>query len=575
MIRGGKHHIEPERCYCTSPVMGPSQTTRRDRQEMKSCGTEGIEDKTCRAPLGLPSLCKAGASSGLVAQDKLGQHSSAKNIVQHAFNQNRSKSLMSNSHEAIDVSARKPPLLNWRGVVLSLICAVLLSWPMLFTSVPLGMFDTFAYFDVGKDEVEMLSGMAAKLLPDRVDVGWADASVVAKSEHVADQPKKPQQFRSFVYSAYIYTTSLTRIGLYLPVLLQTSATLLMFFSFVASSPRASWLRLGGAALFVGTLTTLPWFASYAMPDILAALVVLYYVLLVERIDRLQTGWQVAFMAITAFAVSCHYGHLPLAAGLIGVILVLRLFMQSLTLRVVVLAASPLAIAVFLNLFGSAIALDKMEFTPKRIPILLARSIDDGPAYWYLQDACPKAQYTICKVMPVIPRDMGTFLWTEKGIGRATREELDKIRAEEATVLWHAFLAYPAEQTYSLLRNTAQQIVQVGTGEIHPLLPSGSDGLGLEPGDPDQKQYRAFAVFDVVTKVGTALGIGLLLSLWLKGELRGPEVRTIAVCLLGLVGNALIFGGLSAPVDRYQSRVIWILPAFAFLYWLGAHQKAGP
>jgi hypothetical protein len=34
-----------------------------------------------------------------------------------------------------------------------------------------------------------------------------------------------------------------------------------------------------------------------------------------------------------------------------------------------------------------------------------------------------------------------------------------------------------------------------------------------------------------------------------------------------MANAAIFGGLSAPVDRYQMRVIWIVPMVAALFWL--------
>jgi hypothetical protein len=40
-----------------------------------------------------------------------------------------------------------------------------------------------------------------------------------------------------------------------------------------------------------------------------------------------------------------------------------------------------------------------------------------------------------------------------------------------------------------------------------------------------------------------------------------------VVVVGLAANATIFGGLSAPVDRYQMRVIWIVPMIAALFWL--------
>ena len=39
-----------------------------------------------------------------------------------------------------------------------------------------------------------------------------------------------------------------------------------------------------------------------------------------------------------------------------------------------------------------------------------------------------------------------------------------------------------------------------------------------------------------------------------------ERRVILAMVLGLVCNAVVFGGLSAPVDRYQARVVWLVPA---------------
>jgi hypothetical protein len=36
----------------------------------------------------------------------------------------------------------------------------------------------------------------------------------------------------------------------------------------------------------------------------------------------------------------------------------------------------------------------------------------------------------------------------------------------------------------------------------------------------------------------------------------------------LISNAMITGGISAVFDRYQSRVIWLLPAISLLFLIG-------
>jgi hypothetical protein len=54
----------------------------------------------------------------------------------------------------------------------------------------------------------------------------------------------------------------------------------------------------------------------------------------------------------------------------------------------------------------------------------------------------------------------------------------------------------------------------------------------------------------------AVGAGLL-GAALAVAAGGPRVRwALALLALGLIANAAICGGLSAPADRYQGRVVW-------------------
>ena len=53
---------------------------------------------------------------------------------------------------------------------------------------------------------------------------------------------------------------------------------------------------------------------------------------------------------------------------------------------------------------------------------------------------------------------------------------------------------------------------------------------------------------------------LALLVWRSPQAGGPVV----VLVVGLLANAAIFGGLSAPVDRYQARVAWLVPLLALV-----------
>jgi uncharacterized membrane protein YfcA len=81
--------------------------------------------------------------------------------------------------------------------------------------------------------------------------------------------------------------------------------------------------------------------------------------------------------------------------------------------------------------------------------------------------------------------------------------------------------------------------------------------------------------DVVTQTTTILSVGGLLALLLRRRLGRPELEALAILTAGLLANAAIFGGLSAPADRYQARLVWLLPLLLALVWLGrrrAHDR---
>ena len=58
---------------------------------------------------------------------------------------------------------------------------------------------------------------------------------------------------------------------------------------------------------------------------------------------------------------------------------------------------------------------------------------------------------------------------------------------------------------------------------------------------------------------------MVLSFWKRGKFSASERDLAFLIIAGLIVNAVIFGGLSAPVDRYQSRIVWLLPALWFIH----------
>jgi hypothetical protein len=329
------------------------------------------------------------------------------------------------------------------------------------------------------------------------------------------------------------------------------------------------------ALVCGTLTSLPWFASYLMPDLLAAAVLLYAAMLVRSFDVLSIPQRTVLGLLAAFAIGSHYGHIPLAVACIGAALAFRLLQRRLGFSVLVAAVAPIAAVVAANAALGMLFFDEPSAAPRRLPVLLARSIEDGPARWHLEDHCASARYTICEVFTEIPSSMDAVMWSEGGLHRvATAEQMNRIREEEFLILGRAFLAYPLQQTWSLIGNTVKQFVSLGTrdflsAEIERL--SGVVNVSFNR----QRLRGLLNAFDLMHGAAVAFAFVVIAIFAWGDRLRsGPREREVlAVVLFGLLANAAIFGGLSAPTDRYQSRVIWLVPVLAGLFWLERRRRA--
>ena len=421
---------------------------------------------------------------------------------------------------------------------------------MLVITAPLIFFDTSAYLNMGEQSLEF----ALSLIFPASEGGDAGAALGQEVRAV----------RAVTYSVFLALFSKSLLGLALPVLIQTALMLILLRPYLA---KVNWHLHSSIAFVVLTgFSTLPWVASFAMPDILTATIIVWSALLLGFLDRLSMPHALMLTAIATFATSSHYGHIPLALVLIACVGLLRLFQRRISWRFVLLGPAPALIAMMLNFSTSAIALDAPSFAPKRLPILLARSLEDGPAAWYLEENCPEAGFTMCEVFGnEMPENISEFLWHPDGIKSVSTATLDAIRAEERSLLLAAFRTYPTAQLWSFGRNTVLQLFTVGTDDIHPV--SYSEDLPGVPkvGKPTGFQKAVLTSFDWITNLASVLGFAMVIIFWSRGRLNAAERDLALMIILGLIINALIFGGLSAPVDRYQTRIIWLFPALWFFH----------
>jgi hypothetical protein len=454
---------------------------------------------------------------------------------------------------------------------------LLLLWPAFLNGGPLVFFDSAPYLDQGRQAVEgAVRLVSGRLFPGAAGEGAAAAADAAGSANIV---------RSVAYSVFAHAASSTPLGEWGVILLHSVlvATLLGMLAGSGLPETARPADIALATLFCAALTPLPWFVSYLMPDILAAVVILCGMLVVSGLERFGAWGRLFILGAASFAMLSHYGHIPLGFGVGAAALGLLAIQRRLTLAATLVAALPVLAALAGNAAVNRVAFDGpgaaagVGVATKRLPVLLARSLADGPARWHLEENCDTEGYAICEVFDDgFSSNLGVILWSDEGLGGASPAQMDRIRAEEATILRRAFMEYPAEQTWSFAGNAVSQLWTFGMDDFRwarlARLPDGR--VDMAPFDPD----RSRAGLDAVGAAHLAALIasaGLILLYAARDRLgagrREREMLLIAVA--GLAINAAIFGGLSVPVDRYQGRVIWIVPALAALFWLNRRKAS--
>lgn len=450
------------------------------------------------------------------------------------------------------------------GVVL--VGALLLLWPTVLNWHPYLFWDSYGYFLQGKAYTRLILGWVGLLpVPPEAAAGWVGAA--------ARMLAADASIRSPTFSLLFY--AVTAVGGFWLVAatsaLVASATVeLALARLFGLSARRRLL----AFLILSLASTLPWFASYLMPDLYAGLLILAAATLAFAWGRLTRWERAGLVALHLLAASFHSSHLLLAAGLavFAAALAPPGMRRRAGMGLGLLAASAMALLVAAGWLGFG----RLTPAPQAPPFLLARSWEDGPARLYLEAACGRGEaFAICRHLATLPPTAQELLWNPtRSYWAMSLADRAAVRDEEKAIVMRAVLARPLLQAEAALRNGAIQLARFGLDDhvvgrgaavtledytfvYLPQAPAALWGLG---------GFSAF-LYGV-----TALGLLALLA-WLLRQGDERAWRLSAVALLGIISNALICGALSGPNDRYQARVIWLVPVLAAGFLLSPARPA--
>jgi hypothetical protein len=375
------------------------------------------------------------------------------------------------------------------------------------------------------------------------------------------------------------------------VVLNASLTAYLIWLVVRSIlPRRKVMSYFALLVPLSLFTSLSWFVSLIMPDILGPVLYLSIYLLVFAGETLSRREHLALVLIAWWAVASHAAHLILACGLC-VLLVPVLVLQRQPVRrwlgaittvvLIILLAATAQMALHKFLYGHP------SLNGKRPPFLMARVIVDGPGRWYLQQRCGEVKLTICDHVHEIRDDVSTddFLWgIWQSASPATQEQL---RAEETPFVLATLRTYPRAELAIAAGNFWEQLTTFALWGFGPD-PSILEGFDRAlPGARSRylqtRQVRGALPGEFSSTAQNWMVIGALGLIGTLSTLRwrhlSPRLVGLTVTIVSItVANAFVTGVFSNVEDRYQSRVIWLLPLLAGLFvleWLGEKPQPAP
>jgi hypothetical protein len=332
--------------------------------------------------------------------------------------------------------------------------------------------------------------------------------------------------------------------------------------------RGPWLALAVVAGLT-VASAMPWYADTLMPDILLPAAVLALHLLAFRRAELRSRERSVLVAVIALAMASHMGTLALCIGLL-IALALARFVALPRPRLMLVGIAT-ALGVLLAPLSNLAITGQFAFTPGGTTFLFGRLVQDGIIARYLADRCPDPSIKLCAFAGTLPESADDWLWApgnpigELGGWRAYEPEAERIILDTLRL-------YPGLHTAEAAQTIVEQLLMMKTevstnhdynapalGALAELVPQIVPRLNAA-----RQQAAPFEMAEInIVHVGVAAVsiMALIVIVVFARRLRvpPPAMTLAAVVLIALLGNAVICAIFSNPVDRYQSRLVWLAP----------------
>ncbi|QXQ07236.1 hypothetical protein KX816_04105 [Sphingosinicellaceae bacterium] len=480
-----------------------------------------------------------------------------------------------------------------RPYLTGLLAALAFCWISIWNGYPLVYEDTLSYLERPATAAAATAGIDsewanhAKLSRVGITVATASHAGPATPPAAKGYDSTFKSGRSIYYGIPAYLLSLVG-GLWAVVAAQA-----VLLSIVLA---LLWYRClgltsnGGFAVLIGAMavaTSAGLFVNLVMPDLLGGLLILSLSMLLAFWGRLGRSDRIFLAAAATLAVVAHDSHLALGVAVVaGAALVARLIPARWREGISGPALGTGALVVVIGVVASvAFGVAVKSVTgqpPARLPHLTAHLVGKPVLAEFLATNCEGASpaWAVCAYRARLPLVWTSFLFESRpGIGTfATSGSHHKlaISEQDMPLMLAVLRARPAETIMMMLDDAALQLASFSYDDLAPREKANYIDHNFPPSVRSAvhasrlwQDSRPLSFLSVVEQVGVVVALpAFVLALYVLRRRGRADGRGVAVLggliIAGVVANAFICGGLASPYDRFQARVVWLIPLLAII-----------
>jgi hypothetical protein len=345
-------------------------------------------------------------------------------------------------------------------------------------------------------------------------------------------------------------------------------------------------------ILLSICSSMGWTAGQLMPDIFTSYLVLS-VFLFFSWNKKSRGIYLFLSVIIICSILSHLSNISISVLILALLFLLFLFKRSFRIYFRLFLGKCLIMLALL--FASLLILIGLNnkyynysgLSPTSHIFFMARLIDTGFMQEFLTENCDEKSYEMCQYKDNLPNSYQSFLWSPESVFYKTggwdlskHEEYKKITRDVLTSP-----RYLVRFLYNCVIHSYDQSVTFKIG----------DGLTTQynkESPPYQEAVRYFNHreftnnFQASKQIQGTLNFGLiniinyilifisiLIILWtlIYHKIDGSMYLFTYIIICGVIVNAVATSSLASIFDRFQSRIIWLIPLlasvcfFTFLY----------